>query len=144
MNPKRHQRENRPIVGKDFGRRAVSRSCRELRPFTVCGISQAGLNVLDSQVGEILQDLLLCHSGGEVLEYVVYGYAHPSNAGLTAAFPRFNGDDVSIIHGGASGRFAARRIIRSVARIQDSLSGRRDSGVAGPQGKHLRADRVIE
>lgn len=116
MIPERHQREDRPAVAKDSGRKAVSRVYGKLHPFTVSGISKTGLYVLGRQVRKIQQNLLLRHAGRQVFEDVVHGNPHAAYAGLATAFSRFNGDNVPIIHGATSRVIAARRLYTTAAK----------------------------
>src|ERR1035437_531987 len=94
----------------DVRGRAASRVYGKLHSFTVSGVREAGPDVLGCQIREILQNLLLRHSGSEVVQHVIHGHPHPTNARLAAAFPQFNGDNVPIIHGATSRVIAAFRL----------------------------------
>jgi hypothetical protein len=110
VTPERDQQANRPALAKDFGQRAASRVYGKLHPFTVSGVREAGPDVLGCQIREILQNLFLRHSGCEVVQHVIHGYPHPTNARPATAFPRLNGDNVPIIHGATSRVIAAFRL----------------------------------
>jgi hypothetical protein len=38
------------------------------------------------------------HSGGEIFENIVNSNSHPPDAGFTTALPRFDGDDILVVH----------------------------------------------
>jgi hypothetical protein len=49
------------------------------------GITEASEYVFFSEVGEIIKNLLLSHSGGQIGEHVIDGDSHASYARLPAA-----------------------------------------------------------
>jgi hypothetical protein len=53
---------------------------------------EAGSDVFTSQFREIGDDVLLGHSGGEIVEHIRYCNAHAANARFAAALSGFNGD----------------------------------------------------
>src|SRR5689334_1328199 len=65
---------------------------------TVGGKREAGKDVLSGQVGEVFENLLLRHAGGEIFKYVVDRHAHAADAGLAAALSRLDGDDLAVVH----------------------------------------------
>src|SRR5438128_8159935 len=69
------------------------------RVAAVRSVSQAGLDVLLSQIREVVQDLGDRHPRREILQYVAYGHAHAADARLTAPFARLDGNDLAPVHG---------------------------------------------
>lgn len=132
-------------MAKGSGRTAASRAYCELHAFAVSGVSQACLNVLDGEVGKVLQNLLLRHAGGEVIQHIVHGYAHAADAGFSSVLARFDRDDVTIIHSAAcriSNVFevynAAMSIIHPVPDLPHCV------GKGYLKDRMVRADTVIE
>lgn len=82
-----------------LGRTAVSCGDRQGLLFTVGGVGETGEDVFLGEVGKVSENFGVGHAGGEVEEDIVDGDAHPSNAGLAAAFAWFEGDDVLVVHG---------------------------------------------
>lgn len=66
--------------------------------FPIGGISQAGANIIYSEIRKFLQDFFLRHSGGQIFEHIIYSNPHAANARLASPLTRFDGDDVLIIH----------------------------------------------
>src|ERR1035441_7312371 len=60
--------------------------------------SQAGANIVFSQLREVRKNFLMRHSQCQPAQNVSDRYPHSSNAGLATAFARFNGDNLSIVH----------------------------------------------
>jgi [ribosomal protein S5]-alanine N-acetyltransferase len=60
---------------------------------------ETGLNVLGSQVWEIIQDLSDAHATTKVIENVSHRDSSTTNAGFAAANSRINADVLEIIHG---------------------------------------------
>jgi len=93
---------DRTVAGKDSGRRAASWSNGHRDALTISSVAQAGQDVGLGQVGEVFEDFVVGHAGGEVAQDVVNGDAHATDAGFAAAFTRFDGDDVLVLHGSIS------------------------------------------
>lgn len=68
--------------------------------FAVGGVTQTGLNILSGEIRKILEDFLLGHSRGEIVQDIVDGDSHPADARLPAAFAGFDGDNVSVVRHG--------------------------------------------
>ena len=62
------------------------------------GILEAGVNIRWFQIGEVSQNFLLRHTGGEHIEYILDTDTHPANAGASAALGRIDGDAIKVIH----------------------------------------------
>jgi hypothetical protein len=69
---------------------------------------ESGANVLTLEVREVVEDLVLAHAPGEVVEDVVDGDAEPADARLPAPFPRLDGDPLAVVHALRLGRHAGR------------------------------------
>ena len=83
---------------KDADRAAVS---RRHSPPTICKIGregEGGRDVVVGQLGKIVEDLRPAHTRGEPAEDITDGDPHAANAGLPAAFSRFDRDDLSVVH----------------------------------------------
>lgn len=82
-----------------FHQREVSRGWYGNKlTLAVSGKSDARLQVLASEVGEIFKDLVFGHIRREIFEHLVDRNPQSSNAGLSAAFVRVNRDVIVIIH----------------------------------------------
>ena len=77
---------------------AVSRGGSEKLSLTVGGEGEAGADVFRGEFGEVFEDFGFGHAGGEVFQDVVNRNPHPPEAGFAAALPRFDGDEVDVIH----------------------------------------------
>ncbi len=66
--------------------------------FAVGSKRQAGFNVLSGEVGKVRQNFFFAHAAGKVFEYIRHGHSSSANSWLAAAFARFDGDDLAIIH----------------------------------------------
>lgn len=62
------------------------------------GVLEARVNVRRLQTGEVLEDFIFRHAGGEHFEHVLHTDAHPADARAPAAFARFDGDTVEEWH----------------------------------------------
>ena len=69
-----------------------------LRFFSVRGIRKTSADVRFSQFGKIAKNLRGCHPRCKIFKNIVHGDAHSANARFPAAFARFDGNDVSVIH----------------------------------------------
>ena len=65
---------------------------------------QRGADVCSLEIREVGKNLVLAHAAGEVVEYVVDGDPKSADARFAPAFPRLDGDPVSIVHGLRVGR----------------------------------------
>src|SRR5205085_9293002 len=81
-----------------FGQTAISCWYCQKLTLTICGKRQTSFDVFAREVRKIVKNLFLGHPRGQIVEYVIDGDAHASNAWLTAALARLNGDVVLIIH----------------------------------------------
>jgi hypothetical protein len=124
--------EKRPRAARqdsaiDSGRTAASRARRELRALTVGGVSEAGLNILRCQIGEVGKNLLHRHSRSKVFQHLINRNPHAADTGFTAALSRFNGDDVATVYVASPCRRSL--LLRCTQRVQaKSPSGRRFRG----------------
>src|SRR5262249_43630556 len=91
-------RETEPVSETDSGRGEASIVRHRWSPFTIGSEAQAREDVLVGQFGKVGEDFFLRHTRGEIRQDVVYRDSHASHAWLTAAFARFNRDDVLIAH----------------------------------------------
>ena len=62
------------------------------------GEGEADANILFGEVGEIGEDVVVGHAGGEVIENIINGDSQAAYARLAAALSGFDGDDLRIIH----------------------------------------------
>ena len=69
-----------------------------LRFFSVRGIRKTSSDVCFSQFGKLAKNLRVCHPRSKIFKNIVHGDAHSANARFPAAFARFDGNDVSVIH----------------------------------------------
>ena len=65
---------------------------------TVSSITETSKYVFFGEVGEVVENLLLCHASCQIREYIVDGDSHTSDAGLSATLVRFNRDYVFVVH----------------------------------------------
>jgi hypothetical protein len=56
------------------------------------------LDILPGELGEIGENLLHAHAGGEVGEHIRHGDAHSPDAWFATPFPWFDGKDFGVIH----------------------------------------------
>lgn len=61
-------------------------------------ITKAGQDVFPRQAGEVFKHFLLRHAGGEVFQHGVNRDPHSADAGLAAALPRLDGDDLAVVY----------------------------------------------
>ena len=61
------------------------------------GVSEASLDVLAGQIRKVAKDFLHAHAGRKVLQNILHRDPHASNAGVTAALARLDGDVLSIV-----------------------------------------------
>jgi hypothetical protein len=66
--------------------------------FPLRGVLQTGLEILLSQIGKVLENLLWAHARREVVENIIDCNPHAADTGFSSSFPRFHCDDVPIIH----------------------------------------------
>jgi hypothetical protein len=68
--------------------------------FTMSGESETSGEVLGFQFGEVIENLFLRHSSGEVFEYIFHCDAHSPDARLSAALVWGNSDSIMKVHRG--------------------------------------------
>lgn len=77
--------------------RSVAVDSRELM-LPVGGESEASTNVLDDQLGVVLEDLFFRHPLGQPVQHVIDRDTHAADAGLPASLAGLDGDAVLIVH----------------------------------------------
>lgn len=78
---------------RDSVRRAVSRGDLHELPLAVSGEGETGADVIACQIREVLEDLVLGHPGGKILQHVVHGDTEAPDARLAAPLARFDGSE---------------------------------------------------
>lgn len=86
------------VVARDSGRTKASFGKNRQPALAIGSEGQACTDVLLSQVGELFDQLLMCHAARQIFEYIGNRHASAADAGLPAALVRFNSDDLVIIH----------------------------------------------
>src|SRR5579884_3440246 len=82
-----------------FDQTEVSRKWnRHQLTFAIRGKFQAGADVFNSEFRKVLKDFFLRHTGGEIIQNIVYRYPHPANTRLATSLIGFNCNDVLIAH----------------------------------------------
>lgn len=66
----------------------------------VGSITETGDDVLPGQVGEIVENFLLRHTGRQVRKHIIDSDSHASNAGPSSALARLDSDNVLVAHTG--------------------------------------------
>ncbi len=61
-------------------------------------VSQSGANVIDRQLGILLQNLVIRHPGGQPSKDVVNANPHSADARPATAFAGFDRDEASVVH----------------------------------------------
>ena len=101
-----------------FDRRGASRP--EGQPLAISGITEARENIFFRQVREFVEDLFMGHAGGQIVEHVVDGNAHPPDARFSASFPRVYGDNAFVFHQSLTGAMLSYTNIRQQLRFKKS------------------------
>lgn len=83
-SPETDRKEPGRATAKRSGQTEASRRYAGQPSFTIHGKGQTGADVVAREVGEVMQDLVL-------------GHAHPTDARLAAHFARLDGDELAVI-----------------------------------------------
>jgi len=85
-------------------RTAVSSHGDRNPSFAIRRIGKTGPNVFLRQIGKLLQDLLMGHSCGKIIQHVVDGHAQATDARFSGALSSFDSNYLPVIHTWQSSR----------------------------------------
>ena len=71
---------------------------RSQPPLAISGERKARPDVFTGQIGKVPEQIVLGHAGREIIENVGHRHAQATDAGLSSALSRLDGDAVSVRH----------------------------------------------
>ena len=84
-------------AARDCAQRAISRARDYDLRLPVSGVTEACQYVPLRQVGEVLQNILMRHTGREVRKHILHGNSHAPDCGLPTALTRLDGNYVLVV-----------------------------------------------